>query len=64
MKPQQLRERVWIKMTSNKSKTARLKQNRLLQAKAHIGIDTNDPNVAQPPGAVPADQKELFHNNT
>ena len=51
-------------MTSNKSKTERLKQNQLSRAKALGGIDTTDPGTTPPPGAVLADQKELLHNNT
>src|SRR5262245_19871961 len=51
-------------MTSNKSKTERLKQSQLLRAKALAGIDTTDPDVPIPPGAVLADSKELSHNNT
>jgi hypothetical protein len=51
-------------MTSKKSKTARLEQSQLLKAKEHIGIDTTDPNVSPPPGAMLADQQELSHNNT
>lgn len=51
-------------MTSDKSKTESLKQSRLLRAKAFTGIDTTDPDVMPPPGAVPADPQELAHNNT
>lgn len=42
----------------------RLKQDQLSRAKKLTGIDTTDPNVTPPPGAVLADQKELSHNNT
>ncbi len=42
----------------------RLKQSWLLRAKALAGIDTADPGVIPPPGAVLADQNELAHNNT
>jgi hypothetical protein len=51
-------------MTSNKSKAERLKEGELLRAKALDGIDTTDPNVELPAGAVPADQQELAHNST
>ena len=51
-------------MTSSKSKAERLKQSQLLRAKALAGIDTTDPDVPVPPGAVLADPKELAHNNT
>lgn len=51
-------------MTSNPSKTDRLRQGRILRAKALAGIDTGDPSVTPPPGAVLADHKELAHNNT
>jgi hypothetical protein len=51
-------------MTSIKSKAKRLKESRLLRAKALAGTDTTDPSVEPPPGAVMADQKELSHNNT
>ncbi len=51
-------------MTSRKTKTERLKQSRLVRAKALNGIDTSDPSVVPPPGTVLADQQELVHNNT
>ncbi|TLM64567.1 MAG: hypothetical protein FDZ69_11565 [Deltaproteobacteria bacterium] len=51
-------------MTSTQSKTARLKQGRILRAKTLAGIDATDPSVTPPPGAVLADHKELAHNNT
>lgn len=49
-------------MTNKKSKTEKLKQNQL--ARALAGIDTTNPNVAPPLGAVLADAQELAHNNT
>jgi len=51
-------------MTTKKSKEERLKQNRLLRAKEHVGIDTTDPTATPPPGSVLANEKELQHNNT
>ncbi|MBF0502790.1 MAG: zinc-ribbon domain containing protein [Candidatus Riflebacteria bacterium] len=51
-------------MTSDKSKIQRLQDARLKRAKALADIDTRDPNVDPPPGAVIADQLELAHNNT
>lgn len=51
-------------MTSDKSKQDMLRQSRLLRAKQNAGIDTKDPKLTPPPGAVLADQKELEHNNT
>jgi hypothetical protein len=51
-------------MTSDKSKQNMLRQSRLLRVKENAGIDTKDPKLAPPPGAVLADQKELEHNNT
>lgn len=51
-------------MSSKKSKAYRLKQSRLARAKTLAGIDTTDPAVKPPPGAVLADQQELSHNNT
>ena len=51
-------------MTSEKTKKERLQENRLKRAKALAGIDTRDPNIEPPPGAVIADQGALVHNNT
>jgi hypothetical protein len=51
-------------MTSDKAKIERLKQSQLLRAKEYVGIDTTDPDVVPPPGAVLADEKQLEHNNT
>lgn len=51
-------------MTSQKTKTERLKQSRLKRAKSLAEIDTSNPSVVPPPGAVLADQQELEHNNT
>lgn len=51
-------------MTSDKAKQERLKASRLKRAKALAGIDTCDPAIDPPPGAVMADQRELAHNNT
>ena len=51
-------------MTSENSKNKRLHARRLQRAKALAGIDTRDPHVTPPPGAVMADPTELAHNNT
>lgn len=51
-------------MTSKEAKKRRLQASRLKRARALVGIDTCDPNVNPPPGAVIADQDELAHNNT
>lgn len=51
-------------MTSEKSKSERLKQSRVLRAKEYAGIDTTAPEVDPPYGAVLADPQELGHNNT
>jgi len=51
-------------MTSSKSKEERSKQSKLSRARELKGIDTTDPNVIPPSGAVLADEKELSHNNT
>jgi len=51
-------------MTSEKTKKGRLQDSQLKRAKALAGIDTCDPSIDPPPGAVVADQGELAHNNT
>ncbi|MBF0502242.1 MAG: zinc-ribbon domain containing protein [Candidatus Riflebacteria bacterium] len=51
-------------MTSNESKLRRLQDARLKRAKPLAGVDTCDPNIDPPAGAVIADHKELAHNNT
>ena len=51
-------------MTSEKTKRVRLQESRLKRAKALANVDTRDPNIEPPPGAVIADQGELAHNNT
>lgn len=51
-------------MTSSNAKVERLKESILSRARDLIGIDTSDPNVIPPAGAVLADEKELSHNNT
>lgn len=51
-------------MTSKKTKAERLKQSQLLKEKEYAGIDTTDPAITPPPGAVLADENELLHNNT
>ncbi len=51
-------------MSSKTAKENRLREGRLKRAMALEGIDTTDPNVTPPPGAVAADQDALAHNNT
>ena len=51
-------------MTNKEIKKRRQQASRLKRAKAIAGIDTCDPHVHPPPGAVIADQAELAHNNT
>ena len=51
-------------MSSKSTKEQRLKESRLMGAKALANVDTRSPNVARPPGAVPANHAELAHNNT
>ena len=51
-------------MTSKKTKEDRMRENRLKRAKALSGIDTRDPHVEIPHGAVLAESTELAHNNT
>ena len=51
-------------MTSADGKQRRLSEAQLIRAKALAAIDTTDPNVSPPPGAVLADPAHLSHNNT
>ena len=51
-------------MTSEKTRRGRLQKSQLRRAKTLGGIDTCDPNIDPPPGAVMADPGELAHNNT
>lgn len=51
-------------MTSEGAKKKRLQDGRLKRAKALAGIDTCDPSIDPPAGAIIADQAELVHNNT
>jgi hypothetical protein len=51
-------------VTSQKSKNKRLRESRLLRAKALASINTTDPSVDPPAGAVLADEAQLGHNNT
>lgn len=53
-----------MKMSSEETKNRRLRESLLKRAKALAGIDTCDPNIDPPAGAVIADQRELAHNNT
>jgi hypothetical protein len=51
-------------MSSKRTKEQRLKESRLMRAKALASVDTRNAEVAPPAGAVPADHAELAHNNT
>jgi hypothetical protein len=51
-------------MTCPDAKARRLKESRLARARAMAGIDTTDPAVSVPAGAVMADSAKLAHNNT
>ena len=51
-------------MSSKSTKEQRLKEGRLLRAKALANVDTRNPDSVPPPGALPADHTELAHNNT
>ncbi len=51
-------------MTSQKTKTERLEQSRIVRAKVLAEIDTCDPDVVPPAGAILADKQQLAHNNT
>lgn len=51
-------------MTSDETKRRRLQEARLRRAKALASIDTRDPSIDPPPGAVLADHAGLAHNNT
>ncbi len=52
-------------MSRKKNKMERLNQSRLLaRVKAQSGMDTTDPDIRPPSGAVLANKDELSHNNT
>jgi hypothetical protein len=51
-------------MSSKNSKKKRQRQSRLLRAREYEGIDTTDPSIKPPPGAVLAEENALLHNNT
>jgi hypothetical protein len=53
-----------MKMTSEETKNRRLRESQLKRAKALASIDTCDPDIDPPAGAVIADRGELAHNNT
>jgi hypothetical protein len=51
-------------MTSEGTRKKRLQDGRLKRTKALTAIDTSDPDIEPPAGAIIADQSELLHNNT
>lgn len=53
-----------LEMTSKSSKEQRLLESAIKRAKLHQGLDPTDPTITPPPGALPADQSALEHNNT